>query len=99
MALGAAGIFQDLHLPVFYVDTENAALLSLISPGKTSALPDLLKVETCLKCYGYQVLSTQPPTLQPQNRALYGTLIAGWHPLVKVFGRLILLAGKVRGQG
>lgn len=98
MALGATGIFQELGLPVFYIDTENRALISLSTPQMTRPLPDLLKVDTCLKCYGYRVMSTLAPELQPQNRQLYAALIAGWERFSNPLGRLNALAGRARGQ-
>ncbi|MCF6267773.1 MAG: DUF1887 family CARF protein [Desulfuromusa sp.] len=93
MALGAYGVFRDLGLPVFYIDTENEAVVFLTSPQKTSHLPDLLKVKTGLKCYGYKIVAEENPELQPENLKLYQTLIDEITHWEKVLARLNYFAG------
>lgn len=96
MALGAYGVFRDFDLPVFYVDSENGAVVSLSNPQKTLPLPDLLKVETCLKCYGYKVLSVAKPELQAKNRELYQALVANLEQWQRPLASLNYLAGEAK---
>ena len=98
MALGAYGVFREFDLPVFYIDSENGAMLSLSVPQKTTVLLDLLKVETCLKCYGYRVVSAGNPELQPANRQLYQALVSGMDRLEGPLGNLNYLAGQAQKQ-
>jgi len=95
MALGAYGVFKELDLPVFYLDTENGAVASL-SLRQTFPLNDLLKVKTGLKCYGYKIIVEENPELQPENRKLYQTLIADIERLEKSLGCLNHWAGVAR---
>ena len=98
MALGAYGVFRDFDLPVFYIDSENEAVVSLSSPQQTSRLSDLLKIETCLKCYGYKVISTGNPELHPKNRRLYQSLVDDIERWEQPLGNLNYFAGKARHQ-
>ena len=98
MALGAYGVFRDFDLPVFYVDSDNEAVVSLSSPQKTFELPDLLKVKTGLKCYGYQIVAEENPELQPENKTLYQALIADMDRWERPLGSLNYFAGKAQKQ-
>lgn len=98
MALGAYGVFHDLSLPAFYIDSENDAVVSLSSPQETSRLPDLLKIGTCLKCYGYKIVSEGNPELQPENRKLYQTLVGEIERWEQPLGRLNYWAGKAQNH-
>jgi hypothetical protein len=94
MSLGAAGVFLELNLPVFYVDSENDTTISLSSPHNSSPLKDILKVETCLKCYGYEIISAGETLLQPVNRQLYHDLVIGMERWANPLGSLNYYAGQ-----
>ena len=98
MALGAYGVFRDFDLPVFYIDSENEAVVSLSSPQQTSRLSDLLKIETCLKCYGYKIISAGKPELQPENMRLYRALVKNIERWEQPLGKLNYYAGKAKNQ-
>ena len=98
MALGAYSVFHDFDLPVFYIDSENQAVISLSSPQQTTELADLLKVETCLKSYGYKIVSKGKSELQPENRKLYQNLVADIDRWEKPLGSLNHYAVKARNQ-
>lgn len=98
MALGAYGVFRDFDFPVFYIDSENEAVVSLSSPQQTSKLSDLLKIGTCLKCYGYEIISAGNPELHPGNRKLYQALVDDIERWEQPLGTLNFLAGKSRNQ-
>ncbi|RLB72335.1 MAG: hypothetical protein DRH07_04865 [Deltaproteobacteria bacterium] len=94
MSLGAAGVFLEFNLPVFYIDSENDSSISLSSPHNSSILRDLLKVETCLKCYGYEIISSGDALLQLFNRNLYQALVDGMERWEKPLGSLNYYAGR-----
>lgn len=94
MALGAYGVFRDLDLPVFYVDSENHLVLSLSPEYQTIQLADVLKIATCLKSYGYHIVSTEKAELQPENRLLYQALIDDMTRWEKTLGHLNYFAGR-----
>ncbi len=98
MALGAFGVFRDFDLPVFYVDSENGAMVSLSKPQKSVPLPDLLKVETCLKCYGYKVVAVARPMLQAKNRQLYQALVSDIEQWQRSLASLNYLAGEAKNH-
>jgi len=98
MSLGASGVFLELDLPVFYIDSENNSTISLSSPQSSSSLKDILKVETCLKCYGYKVLSKGEAFLQPENRNLYQALVEGMERWERPLGRLNYYAGRAENS-
>ena len=98
MALGAFGVFRDFDLPVFYIDSENGAVVSLSAPQQTSKLSDLLKIETGLKCYGYKIISVGNPELHPENRKLYQSLVDDIEQWEQPLGTLNYLAGKARNH-
>lgn len=98
MALGAYGVFRDFDLPVFYIDSENEAVISLSSPQQTAKLSDLLKIETGLKCYGYKIISVGNPELQPENRRLYQALVDDIEHWEYSLGTLNYYAGKAKNQ-
>jgi len=94
MSLGAAGVFLEFNLPVFYIDSENESSISLSPPHNSSILKDLLKVETCLKCYGYEIISSGDALLQQVNRHLYQALVDGMVRWEKSLGSLNYYAGR-----
>jgi hypothetical protein len=70
MALAAFQVCGEHNLRGLYVDTQNANLLELWPSSTQSPLPNVLKVKTYLRSYGYAVEGGVPPQVPQEWRSL-----------------------------
>ena len=98
MALGAYEVFRDRGHSVFYIDTHDGERVELFPEVVRHPLPELLKVETALKAYGYAVAEKGEVRVRPEVRALTELLVSEAEGLESALSMLNACSGSAEKQ-
>lgn len=75
MALGAFEACRENVNEIFYIDTKNDRRITLLPQSEDSPLQDVLKVDDCLRAYGYTPVKKDTYPLHRETRALTEHLV------------------------